>query len=355
MKKACLLKMKDLPADEEMIRLAKKEKKEKPSHVFYRIPAQYEYGEFIKARVIEGILKVSVYFTEYLKFHGTEPVYNIFIDKEEEDFITYDFLYQKWSRAKIDRLEWPQYTFSRKTFCTDETLECIQNYLGKYDDDPYDVVRTYQEELREKQLLRKHKTIMDKWEERMKQIPPLPKDWEQWLYKVGITHHYIFYHYERKGVNEGYCTYCKKMVPVISPKHNQNGRCKCCGHKIQFKSVKKAYTVTNEESIYLIQRCNEGVVVREFRAKVIYPQEYYKTPFRSYIEQRRIIYDNKLNGTEFYFGTYKCRHKDIWIEGKLKSKEFFGYVDEEPFYKGKIYGKTIPSLSKKELQYTGLR
>ena len=136
MKKACLLKMKDLPADEEMIRLAKKEKKEKPSHVFYRIPAQYEYGKFIKACVIEGILKVSVYFTEYLKFHGTEPVYNIFIDKEEEDFITYDFLYQKWSRAKIDRLEWPQYTFSRKTFCTDETLECIQNYLGKYDDDP---------------------------------------------------------------------------------------------------------------------------------------------------------------------------------------------------------------------------
>lgn len=355
MKKARLLKMKDLPADEEMIRLAKKEKKEKPSHVFYRIPAQYEYGKFIKARVLKGILKVSVYFTEYLRFSGTEPVYNIFIDKEEEDFITYDFLYQKWSSAKIDRLGWPQYATSRKAFCTQETLECIQNYLGKNDNDPYDAVLAYQEDVREKQLLRKHKAITDKWKDRMQQVPSLPKDWERWLYKVGITQHYIFYHYNRKGVKEGYCTWCEKMVPVVSPKHNKNGICRCCGHKIQFKSVKKAYTVTTEESAYLIQRCSEGVVVREFRARIVYPQEYYKTPFRSYIEQRRIIYDNKLNGSEFYFGTYKRRDKDIWIEGKLKAKELFGYIYEEPFYEGKIYGKSIPSLSKKELRYTGLR
>ena len=74
MKKAHLLKMKDLPADAEMIRLAKKEKKVKSSHACYQMPAQYEYGKFIKARVLEGILKVSVYFTEYLRFSGTEPV-----------------------------------------------------------------------------------------------------------------------------------------------------------------------------------------------------------------------------------------------------------------------------------------
>lgn len=353
MNKAQLLKMKDLPADDEMIQIAKHEKREKADHVYYRNPKRYQYGKFFKACVIDEILKISVFFTEYMRFGGTEPVYDIFINKEKDDFITYDFLYQKWSNAKIDRLEWPEYALSDKVFCSEETLKCIQEYLGK-DNEPYDAVLSFQEDVREKQLEKKHKKVTDIWEKRMEQVPPLPKDWERWLFKVGITKHFIFYQYERKGAKQGYCTWCEKMVPIAAPKHNKEGRCRCCGHKIQFKSIGKAYTVqTEDETAYLIQRCQEGFVVREFRARVVYPQGYHK-PLRYSFEQRRIIYDRELNAAEFYYGDYKKRGKNIWIEGSLKANDYFYYSGEEPYYSGKIYGRTIPSLAQRELRYTGL-
>lgn len=354
MNKAQLLKMKDLMADDEMIQIAKQEKKQKEDPTYYYSPERYRYGKFLRACVTDGILKISVFFTEYMRFGGIEPAYNVYIDKEKKDFITYDFMYQKWSNAKLDRLEWPEYSKSREVFCTEETRRCIQEYLDT-DTDPYEAVQFYQIDIREKRLNEKHKKITDKWKRRMEQIPPLPKDWERWLHKVGITEHFIFYEYDRKGAKQGYCTWCEKMVPVVAPRHNKKGRCRCCGHKIQFKSIGRAYSVqTNAETAYLIQRCQEGFVVREFRAWVVYPQGYHTKPLHYSFEQRRIIYDRELNETEFYYGNYK-RRENTWIEGSLKAKTFYYYAGDEPYYSGKIYGKTIPSLAKRELRYTGLR
>ncbi|MDY2753599.1 MAG: PcfJ domain-containing protein [Blautia obeum] len=354
MNKAQLLKMKDLMADDEMIRIAKKEKKQKANPAYWYSPERYQHGKFLRACVIDGILKVSVFLTEYLRFGGMEPAYNVYIDKEKEDFITYDFMYQKWSNAKLDRLGWPEYAESREVFCTVETTKCIQEYLHA-DTAPYEAILFYQMHIREKRLDKKHKKETDKWKKRMEQIPPLPKDWERWLNKVGITEHFIFYEYDRKGAKQGYCTWCEKMVPVVEPRHNKKGRCRCCGHKIQFKAVGKASEVrSKEETAYLIQHCREGFVVREFRAWAVYPQKYYTKPFRYSFEQRRIIYDKELNGTEFYYGNYK-RRENTWIEGNLRAKTFYYYAGNEPYYSGKIYGRTIPSLDKQELRYTGLR
>ena len=84
----------------------------------------------------------------------------------------------------------------------------------------------------------------------------------------------------------------KKMVPIAVPKHNKKGRCRCCGHKIQFKSIGKAYTVqTEDETAYLIQRCQEGFVVREFRARVVYPKGCHMKPLRY-----SLVLFGKLNG-----------------------------------------------------------
>ena len=192
MNKAQLLKMKDLMADDEMIRIAKKEKKQKANPAYWYSPERYQHGKFLRACVIDGILKVSVFLTEYLRFGGMEPAYNVYIDKEKEDFITYDFMYQKWSNAKLDRLGWPEYAESREVFCTVETTKCIQEYLHA-DTAPYEAILFYQMHIREKRLDKKHKKETDKWKKRMEQIPPLPKDWERWLNKVGITEHFIFY------------------------------------------------------------------------------------------------------------------------------------------------------------------
>ena len=187
----------------------------------------------------------------------------------------------------------------------------------------------------------------------MKQVPALPKDWDRWVYKVGITQNFIFYQYDRKGVKQGYCTWCEKMVPVNAPKHNKKGECSCCGHKIQYKAVGKLKTLhTEEETLYLVQRCGDGFVVREFRGSVIFRMPDYDKPVYQVYEQRRILYDKKLDSREFYCGFYK-NYIYCWIEGRLKTGYF--YREYECYYRGKVYGNTLPGLSKGVLAATGFR
>ena len=61
--------------------------------------------------------------------------------------------------------------------------------------------------------------------------------------KYGITEHYIFYKYQKNGATEGYCTYCKKHVPIRSPKYNQKGQCNVCGQPITFRFCGKVWKI----------------------------------------------------------------------------------------------------------------
>ena len=51
-------------------------------------------------------------------------------------------------------------------------------------------------------------------------VPPLPKDWDRWVSKVGVEQNYMFYQYRRGGTKTGYCSYCDREVPIRKPKHN---------------------------------------------------------------------------------------------------------------------------------------
>lgn len=109
----------------------------------------------------------------------------------------------------------------------------------------------------------------------MEQVPELPKDWSRWVDKVAIRQNYIYYHYKKGGAKTGYCTYCEKEVPIkVHPHHNQQGRCSCCRHPVVFKAYGRAgYMQTEKHFAYLIQRCKDGFVVREFQADRTYRKE----------------------------------------------------------------------------------
>lgn len=351
MKKTQLLNMKPLMADDKMIQVAKQQKLENRYWgSYYYSP----YNTFFKAHQEDGILKVSIFFAKYLRLGATEPVYDIFLDKKEARFLTYNHVHKKWSKAKLDRLEQSECLSLRKIFCSPADTKCILEYMGNYDS-VYDSIFFFQMDIREKELERKHKKVTDVWEKRMEQVPKLPKDWERWLFKVGVTQHFIFYRYERKKIKQGYCTWCEKEVEIAAPRHNKEGICPCCRHKIQFKAIGKGNKVqTKEETSYLIQRCKEGIVVREFRAAVLYLKGLYSKPIHFSRETRRIIYDRDLNATEFYYGDYKKRGRMLWIEGKLNWYACLYNMGEEPYNAGKVYGRVLPSLAKRELRYTGL-
>ena len=83
MKKDSLLKMKNLPATEEMLAVAREDVPVKVGsgwNTSYRC----RYSGFARSSVEGGILKVTLYDPDAMRLGGTLPVYEIFMEKEKQ-------------------------------------------------------------------------------------------------------------------------------------------------------------------------------------------------------------------------------------------------------------------------------
>jgi len=225
----------------------------------------YKYGLYLRSKVFDNILKVAIFYPEHMRSGGRLPVFEVYVDSQNHDFITYNHLKKKWMTSKLNMIEWPKYVFySEGKWISPRDEKLIQSYLG-VEHTGYRGVLDFQMQVRLEELKRRHKKETDPWDLAMEQTPDLPKDWDKWVSKVGIPENFIFYKYVRGGATTGYCTYCEKEVPIRNPRHNKLGTCPVCWHKIQYKSEGRAGTVfTPTVNIYLIQRCEDGFMVRNF-------------------------------------------------------------------------------------------
>lgn len=89
MKKDSLLKMKDLPATEEMLAVAREDVPVKVG-LGWNTSYRCRYSGFARSSVEGGILKVTLYDPDAMRLGGTLPVYEIFMEKEKQQFLTYD-------------------------------------------------------------------------------------------------------------------------------------------------------------------------------------------------------------------------------------------------------------------------
>lgn len=212
MKKSSLLKMKNLPTTEEMLAVAREDVPVKVGsgwNTSYRC----RYSGFARSSVEGGILKVTLYDPDAMRLGGTLPVYEIFMEKEKQQFLTYDRAHDKWRTAKIDYLEW-QAKESNNVWISAVDDAQIRQYLASDEKSVYRAILKFQRAVRDAELERRHRKETDPWDAELSQTPPLPKDWERWVNKVGIQENYIFYDYHRGGAKHGYCTYCEKEVAL---------------------------------------------------------------------------------------------------------------------------------------------
>lgn len=309
----------------------------------------FKCGMYLRCAVQHEILKVALFFPEYMRLGGKDPSYEVFFSKRERQFITYDYLNSKWRTAKLDRLDWPDSCYhSYEKWISKASDTAIRNYLsGKRGS--YEGILDFQREIRNEQLEQRHKKETDPWDMDLSQTPALPKDWEHWVDKTGVRQNYIFYQYRKGGAREGYCSFCGKKVPIVGhPRYNKEGRCTRCRHKVTFKAIGRAGTFTTKDNcIYLMQRCRDGLIIREFYAERIYRKGEYQTPKISCREVRRVIYNQSLEPRAYYWGLYK-QYEMRWISCSPCAPSWGG--SEE----GRIYGKTLPHLAGKELEHTGL-
>ncbi|WP_029502521.1 PcfJ domain-containing protein [Lachnoclostridium phytofermentans] len=349
-----LKKLRKLYATKEMMQKAGIDvpKRVSTGGYYKKLVESYKNGVYMRGQNLGGIFKIAFFLADRMRVGIKEPVYELFINYESGEFITYDVSLKSWRNAKLDMLEWPEYVYHSGKFVNAECNRSIKNLL-KVTSGGFKGILDYQLNVRADQLKKKHKRETNPWDLDMDEVPELPKDWNKWVEKVGITSNYIFYEYQRNGAKTGYCSWCEKDVPIAKVKHNMIGKCKCCGHEVTFKSIGKTGNFYSpEEYMYLVQKCDDGFVIREFRGHRRYMKGSYKKPVENYAsERRRTIYNEYYSSKNYYFGDYKNTEMR-WIKGYERSNYYYSsyYGD----YAGKVYGKTLPSLSKDILRKSGL-
>ena len=348
MKLKQLKQMRPLTATAQMMRMAASDNPQKKI-IYYAERLVYKHGLYMRCHKQDGILKVAFFYAENMRLGGRLPAYELYISATNKQFITYDRLRDRWQTSTLHNLDWPSYIdYAEEKWISHSDYDVLKKYLC-VDKGGYAGLCQYQQKIREEELVKRHKKQTDPWDTDLAQVPPLPKDWLRWVAKVGIRQNYIFYQYSRAGVDTGYCTYCEKDVPIKNPRYDKQGTCSVCRHKVTFKSVGKAgFTVTERNQMYLIQRCKDGFIIRQFEGNRKYQKGKYTTPECWVSEIRRSIFSNNCVALRsYYWGMYKQRTMR-WIPTGNCSPSYRG--DQN----GMVYGKTLPHLAKNELSRTGM-
>lgn len=311
-----------------------------------------KYRMYCRAAIEKGILKVNLFAVSDIEENVKFPRYRLFISRKERRFITYDEKLKKWRAALLESILWDAMINFYNIYVNDRDTKVIQIYLKTMRPAIW-ALEEYQANIRKEQRIRHDKKLTDSWDQVMKTVPGLPKNWIAWVSKYGIMEHYIFYKYQKNGATNGYCTYCKKHVPIRSPKYNQKGHCNICGQPVTFRSVgKSGRFCTKWYRVYLVQRRKtSGFVIRIFQARTWYKKAgYADCETTCHEEQRRIFSANGKEISNFVYGLFK-RREIRWI---LYWKPWY-YTCCGIQYKGNVYPYTLSDLSRHELKETGLR
>ena len=353
MKKKELLKLPPIRATKRMMELAMRDSLEYRGMCHFGEKG-YQRSCYLRCKIQGAYMKLAIFLPEHMRMGCKDAAFEVFADCKAEEFLTFDRVGNRWLTAKLDLLPWPCYYYrSQERWIGKSDYQKVKQYFGG-DRGGYEGFLDFQLQIRRDQLKRRHKREADPWDADLAHIPATPQDWDRWCQKVGIPENYIFYRYSRKGAKMGYCTYCEQEVAIRNPRHNAKGVCPRCRHPIIFKAEGKAGTVvTPKSAMYLLQRYPGGLVFRRFFGTRTYIKGHYREAKVWLHEAARAIYNPKTREPRIYlWADYK--HTEMrWIpEEWVPYFYWYGYRAE--YDAGRVYGKTLPSLAKRELCHTGL-
>ena len=345
MRKKNLLALPRLFATPDMVQAANDDEPEVTKDWTGKLKYQFQYPIYYRSAVSHGILVVSFFTPQAMRAGNLESFLDLFIDRKEENFLSYNRDERKWLTGMLKNISFPNYMYyDSKRWCVPEDKMRILRYLRMESDciSGYRALVNYQEAIREKQLDARYDRETAPWRAENKLVPPIPKGFLRWVDKVGISDQFIYYQYERGGAKTGYCSYCEIDVPIENPRHNQAGQCCRCGHHVIFKALgKTGFMVTPRRIMYLPQKTANGFVIRMFEAWRRQYKGEYKRPTISFREIRRALYLADGRPTcAYYYGDYKQRRL-MWIKTSLCSPDYYTFGC---YGSGMIYDRTLRYL-----------
>ena len=153
-----------LTATDEMKQIAASDLPRKEKTTYGYVREVCEYYAYLRCITQDGILKVAFFLPEHLRLNGSNPAYEVYLDKEKRQFITYNSLTQKWCESKLDRLDWKRlYWYAKTSWVSEEDMTAVQTYLGS-DKKAVDAILQFQRDVRDEQLEQRHRRETDPWD-----------------------------------------------------------------------------------------------------------------------------------------------------------------------------------------------
>lgn len=320
----------------------------------YKRQYNRKYGCLLRCQNLGAYLKIAVFYSVEVNAGQLDPHYEVFINPETGEYITRILKDGKeigWSSSMIQNLEVPYRDYSywyhsyKNSWINPEGAQTIKRLLKSNCTDALDAVEHFQSRARKERRDRQYDKNIEKWKKETA-VPELTESMSEWLRKEVVQEQFIFYKYDRKGVKEGFCTYCEKMVPMPPRyKNNLKTHCPVCKKVVELKSIGNRKSLTTRWHYGTIMRYaeNGNLVIQRFSVRN--SMELPFTSVRHVIEEDyRFVYDGK-KVTEYVFDYYK-KYKICWHQEKYRS-----------YYRincGKIYKKNLRTLTHGLLKRSGL-
>lgn len=329
MRKEELRRLRALPATKEMMEKGKKytEQKETRWDGKKKIRIIQEYEVLFRVQNLSGYIKVAVFIPEDMRKDIKTPRYEIFLNVQGEEYITRELdengQEKRWLTSMLTNLEdvpdfsWWSHT---KYFISRDGMHTLNGLkLEKEKKEPNKGayrLQDWQQEQKDKETKRKEAAEQKPWDEDMALIPDIMPSFTEWMRRDVAKEYYMIYEYDRKGAKTGYCSRCKRVVPVSGARHGKHTRCPVCKAKAIFKSHNRIRTLgTGWYYGEVIQKFKGGIVIRGFSQEQWYRNRDYHDPHIYTHEYERImIFDN---GTvkRYEWGSYKNKY-ERWIFDK---------------------------------------
>lgn len=360
--KKTLRALRQLNATKEMMQKAEADKPT-ANNKWWRsdVKFPYKYGVYLRAQHLKGFLKVAVYATEWMRQGICTPCYEIFIDYENEQFITRrldkNYTETGWTNAMVDNLKnvedvklakyWYDSLMSGSGAEDPWMDEHQAAYIKKTlqtNKSGYAAIVEYQRKCRQQDLAEKRRRETAPWDEDMARVPEEPTAFRRWVFHEAVSENYMIYTYSKTGAKEGWCTYCEKTVQLKEkPLHGKIGICPRCKREITYKSAGKINTLaTDWYEVQLVQNIDGGIVVRHFEARKCWKGTINAELYLR--EDRRTLI---MDGTKWQYSWELYKN----IEHRWCRSDYSNYGNWQG---GRIYPSNMYHLSKTGLVHSSL-